>query len=181
MVDLGRLFQNDEISREVDPHWSEDELLNNDGLYGLSKVADQLNLDKRKIREFARDEEKAGIDIYSEYGLKKIEGSQWKILMRNFKQAYNDFKYRFSINEVKENIQRIPKGVTRKDFFGLRGYYKLKDVIKQGFLPFEHREVIAYLNRLEDPRAVAGAWKGPKEWYVDFEVFIINLHKHFTR
>ena len=181
MVDLARLFQSDEVSREIDPNWTEDDLLAKDGLYGLSKVADHFNLDKRKIREFAREEEKAGIDIYQEYGLKKIEGSQWKILMRNFKDVYEDFKRRFSMNVVKEDIQRIPKTIGRDEFFKLRGYFKLKEVIRQGYLPFEHREVIAYLNRLKDPREEAGAWKGPKEWYVDFEPFIINLHTHFTR
>ncbi len=50
MVDLGRLFQNDEVSREVDPDWTEDDLLDQDGLYGLSKVADHFDMDKRKIR-----------------------------------------------------------------------------------------------------------------------------------
>ena len=181
MVNLANLFQTDEISREIEHDWSEQDLLESDGLYSLSKVADHLGLDKRKIRELAREEEKAGVDIYETYGLKKIEGSQWKILMRQFKEVYPDFKHRYALQEVKENIRRLPPSLTRKEFFALRGYFKLKEVIGQGFLPFEHREVIAYLNRLEDPRNEAGAWKGPKEWYVDFEPFIINLHKHFTR
>jgi len=181
MVDLANLFKNDEISREIDPAWSKETLLEHDGLFSLSKVAEHLGLDKRKIREMAREEERAGVDIYERYGLKKIEGSQWKVLMRNFKKIYAELEDQFSLNEVRENIQRIPAELDREAFFSLRGYYKLKEVIGQGYLPFEHREVIAYLNRLEDPRREAGAWKGPKEWYVDFEPFIINLHKHFTR
>jgi len=181
MVDLANLFETDEISREIDPDWTREQLLESDGLYSLSKVADHLGLDKRKIRELAREEEKAGVDIYAVYGLKKIEGSQWKILMRNFKKAYPDLADAYAAQEVPEDIQRITMPLSRRAFFDLRGYYKLKEIIEQGFLPFEHREVIAYLNRLEDPRAEAGAWKGPKEWYVDFEPFVINLHKHFTR
>lgn len=181
MMDLANLFENDEISREIDPSWSIEDLLEHDGLFSLSKVAEHLGLDKRKIRELAREKEREGVDIYEIYGLKKIEGSQWKVLMRKFKKIYPELEGRFSMNEVRENIQRLAGKLSRKAFFDLRGYYKLKEVIGQGFLPFEHREVIAYLNRLDDPRREAGAWKGPKEWYVDFEPFIINLHKHFTR
>lgn len=178
-MDLSRLFLDDEVSREVEPQWSEQELLAQNGLFPLAKVAAHLHMDGRRLREFAREQEASGIDVYQQYGLKKMRGSQWKVLMRVFRNHHESFKQRFGRSLDRAGVQTLDEQLSREHFFNLRGFFKLKEVMEQGFLPLGHREVTSYLKTLENPREQAAAWREGKDWFVDFEPFILNLNQHF--
>lgn len=177
-LDLGSLFAEDEILSEVDPKLTADELLATDGVYAFSKVVDALNLDKKRLRDFAKKQDEAGIDVYEEYGLKKVEGSQWRVRMKNFREAYDFFRDNF-FGGSGEDIQTIPKGISRERFFKLRGNYKLKAVLQTGYLPFDLREVTGILKKENATREKTGAWKGLKDWYVDFEPFVVWLYSRY--
>ncbi len=181
LSDLSRLFKKDEVLTEIDPHWTEEDLLSQDGVFSFSKVIDVLGLDKKKIREFAKSQEEAGVDIYGKYGLKKMEGSQWRIRMKIFREAVDEFKQKFWYEGQEKDIQRVPDGVTRQDFFNLRGKFKLKEVVETGYLPYDMREVTSFLKKEEISREKSGCWKGAKDWYVDFVPFILFLYARFQK
>lgn len=181
LPDLSRLFKADEILTEIDPEWTEEDLLSQDGVFSFSKVIDVLGLDKKKIREFAKSQDEAGVDIYVKYGLKKMEGSQWRIRMKIFRKAVVEFKRKFWYERQEKDIQRVHDGIFREAFFNLKGKFKLKEVVETGYLPYDMREVTSFLKKEEISREESGCWKGAKDWYVDFVPFILFLYARYQK
>ena len=178
-LNLADLFDRDEHITDIDPEWSEEELVSHDGVFAFSKVIDALGLDKKRIREFAKKEDQAGVDIYEEYGLKKMEGSQWRIRMKTFRDKLESFRDSFRMEAKEENIQNVPNGISREKFFKLRGKFKLKEVIEAGYLPYDMREISGILKKEKIKREESGCWKGAKDWYVDFVPFILFVFSRY--
>lgn len=188
--EIAELFASDEALREVDPDWSVEEMLAQQGMFRFSKVVEKLDLDPHKFRRFIHsfEDEKA---LYQEWGVTKA--GQFRVRMAVFKDRVPLAKQRFQkkpkrppVNydpSMPSQYQTLPEELSREQFFLLEGIYRLNDVMARGLLPYEIREIQRFIDNDGDrlPYEVCGCWKSKKFLLLRFEKFIVWVYSLFHK
>lgn len=175
------LFEQDEFHGIVNPEWSCEELLSKAGVFKLTHVCQILDINQPALRKLLNEETKSGKDTYALYGLKKEQGG-WYVRMKVFRHIFAKIKDRVGSAKRKLTLQKLPKEMSRVDFFKLTGTYKLADVMELNHLPYSYDQTVAMVKRLSStgislqvPQNPTGCWLDSEKsrfWLCDFQPFL---------
>ncbi len=172
-MQLEDLFDKNEV--ELDRKMKFDDIKQVKGIVPLPKVADALCIPEAQLRSFASSEAKT-VDIYKKFGIRKDAG-RWKVFVPRFLDSLDLIRGSLKKRKKKFVAQKVPRDITRKEFFQLQGTFKLNDIYKtnngSGFLPLPRLEVLALIKRNKLDKKTCGIFKHGKLHYLDFEVFLV--------
>ncbi len=175
------LFDPDERHGTVDPKWTREELLRQEGIFKLTHVCNLLSLNQPALRKLLNEEIKEGRDTYKRYGLKREQGG-WIVRMKTFARMVQKLESAVGLKKKRIKTKRVPKGISYAEFFKLEGIYKLADVMEPNYLPYSYEQITTLVKRGRDPdddqplpRELCGCWLDPERsrfWLCDFQPFL---------
>ena len=112
------LYADDKLMQEVDPDWSPEELLMQEGLFNLTDIAPLLDLDIRNLTRYAA---KLGKEARQKMGLDRV-GGLWVVQMRVFAPFYRTNPFR--------RVKRLPRDWTPEMLKYQDGVFWLTDVCR---------------------------------------------------
>lgn len=172
---IEHLFEESEYHNDLNRVANREELLRMKGAVPMTRAAKMLGINPKGLRNFAKQEQQSGVNVYDHYGLAG-DSERWQLHMPTFRAKLKFFKQRFGFASSQLMVEKIPNDITRQAFFNLRGIFKLSDVLSmelnegKGFIPIYKHEVLQVAKEL--PRDICGVFKPDKFWYVDFAVFL---------
>lgn len=161
--DIERIFQADEMRLlNVKPEWSEEELLDQEGIFFLKDVANKLQVHSSEFKKEARALEKMGQDPWDVMGIRKT-WTHWQVRMIRFAPYYRAHRL--------PKIRSVEKEWDGNDLLSQTGRFYLTDVCEK--IPFSTHQIRYQVRRCEDPRNEYGVWKDDqyKAYLVEMEAF----------
>lgn len=159
-----KIFDSDEMSlNAVDPAWSEEELLDQDGIFFLKDVAAKLGIPTLEFKNKARKVQDSGKNPWEIMGIRKT-WTHWQVRMRVFKPFFRDWWTCPKVTEVDEAWDT-------NDLIAQKGFFYLNDVCRK--IPFSNRQIRYQIQKCKDPKKSLGVWKDHnlKAFIVDMSVF----------
>lgn len=156
------VFEPDEVLRIViDPNWSAEELLDQEGMISLKDAARILKFDTGAAKRLSKKYQKLGENLYEETGLRKVLG-HWIIRMSKFGPYY---RRAFSVEYREVNPEW-----NGNDLLAEAGIFLLSDVCR--LLPFGGHQIRYQAKRLTDSHKEIGVFTGPNgRYFIDMLPF----------
>lgn len=166
------LFAKDEMKLcSINPSWSEDELLDQEGIFYLKDVVQALNMPSASLKKMAMDMEAKGLSSWEEMGIRKT-WTHWIVRMKKFA----DFFY----NNDLQTVLDVDPRWDANELLEQKGLYYLTDVCAK--LPFTAHQIRYQVRRNRNSREDFGVWKDEKyrSYIVDMEVFSEWIYRIWT-
>lgn len=160
---IEKVFQEDEMRLlTVKPEWSEEELLDQSGIFFLKDVATKLEVHSSEFKKEARALERMGQDPWEVMGIRKT-WTHWQVRMLKFAPYYLAHRL--------PKIRSVEKDWDGNDLLSQTGRFYLTDVCEK--IPFSTHQIRYQVRRCEDPRNEYGVWKDDqyKAYLVEMEAF----------
>jgi len=157
------VFNPDEMElKSVDPEWTEEELLDQEGIFFLKDVAAKLQIHPQEFKKHAKELENKGNNPWEKMGIRKT-WTHWQVRMKVFGPYFRAWHLP-RINKVKEDWD----GNT---LLSQKGQFYLSDVCEK--IPFSTHQIRHQIRKSENPGDEYGVWKDPayKGYLVQMEVF----------
>lgn len=123
------LFEPDEWKTiKIDPEWSEQDLLDQEGMVELTKLLPFLKTDKSTILKHVFLYERHNHDPYKEMGLRRISRT-WFVRMKVFSVHYQAL--------LKNHYNTIPEELDQGDILKLEGRYNVEEVCERLSLDYD--------------------------------------------
>lgn len=161
--EVEKIFNEDEMSLlNVDPEWSEETLLNQEGIFFLKDVAQKLQVSSGEFKKEARALEKKNQNPWEVMGIRKT-WTHWQVRMRKFAPYYRSHRL--------PKIQRVDPDWDGNHLLSQKGRFYLTDVCDK--IPFSTHQIRYQVRRCDNPREDYGVWKDEqyKAYLVDMEIF----------
>jgi hypothetical protein len=158
-----KIFNDDEMRLlNVKPEWSEEELLNQEGIFFLKDVAQKLQVHSSEFKKEARAHEKMGQNPWEVMGIRKT-WTHWQVRMKKFAPYYKAHRL--------PKIRTVEKHWDGNTLLGQKGRFYLTDVCEK--IPFSTHQIRYQVRRCVDPKEEYGVWKDDqyKAYLVDMEKF----------
>lgn len=146
---------------EVNPHWSEDELLEKDGLFLLGPVCKKLGVDIALVRKKFKDKKAEGEDTWETIGISKVL-SVWFVRMDRFAPYYRNEKY--------FKIQKVNPAWDGNELMVQSGLYFLTDVCEK--IPFTPHQFRHQVRNNPNAEKELGVW-----WDEELKHYIVRMEK----
>ena len=154
------LFQDDEMTlRQIDPNWSHEELLNQEGIFFLKDICKVLGLDTIKVKRRARGYKNA----YAILGARKV-WNHWIIRMKTFAPYYR--------KHLIPKTRKVDPEWDGNTLLKQKGVFLLTDISKK--LPFSTHQLRYQAKRNPNSRKEYGIWKDK-----ELKVFLVNMEPFF--
>ena len=157
------VFQPDEMNlRSVNSEWSENELLQQTGIFYLKDVTNHLGLASSDLKKQAREFQTQDIDPWVRMGIRKT-WTHWIVRMTIFSKFYQA--------EGPLRIQRVNPNWDANDLLSKTGIFYLTEVCTK--LPFTPHQIRYQVKQSGDARTDFGVWKDPnhKSYLIEMQVF----------
>jgi len=161
--DIEHIFNEDEMQLlEVDPEWTEEELLSQEGIFFLKDVAQKLDVSSSELKKEARAMEREKRNPWEIMGIRKT-WTHWQVRMLRFAPYYRSHRL--------PKIRAVEKDWDGNVMLSKKGRFYLTDVCEK--IPFSTHQIRYQVRRCEDPRSEYGVWKDEqyKAYLVDMEIF----------
>ena len=161
--EIEKIFNEDEMRLlNVKPEWSEEELLEQRGIFFLKDVAIKLQVHSSEFKKEARTLEKEGLNPWETMGIRKT-WTHWQVRMKKFAPYYRAHRL--------PKIRTVEKQWDGNTLLGQSGRFYLTDVCEK--IPFSTHQIRYQVRRCEDPQNEYGVWKDEqyKAYLVDMEKF----------
>lgn len=161
--DVEKIFNDDEMRLlSVKPEWSEEEMLNQEGIFFLKDVAQKLQVHSSEFKKEARVLEKMGQNPWDAMGIRKT-WTHWQVRMKKFAPYYRAHRL--------PKIQNVEKSWDGNTLLSQEGRFYLTDVCEK--IPFSTHQIRYQVRRCENPKEEYGVWKDEqyKAYLVDMEKF----------
>ena len=158
-----KIFNDDEMRLlSVKPEWTEEEMLNQEGIFFLKDVAQKLQVHSSEFKKEARNIEKSGKNPWEVMGIRKT-WTHWQVRMKKFAPYYR-------ANRLPK-IQTVHKDWDGNTLLSQEGRFYLTDVCEK--IPFSTHQIRYQVRRCPNPREEYGVWKDDqyKAYLVEMETF----------
>ncbi|MDJ0840978.1 MAG: hypothetical protein QNK37_30990 [Acidobacteriota bacterium] len=173
MVDnIEKVFNADEMElKAVEPDWTEEELLNQEGIFFLKDVAAKLDLHPQEFKKHAKELENQGKNPWQVMGIRKT-WTHWQVRMKVFGSYFRSWHL--------PRIHKVQENWDGNTLLSQKGQFYLSDVC--GKIPFSTHQIRHQIRKSEDPASEYGVWKDPayKGYLVQMEVFSEWIKKIWT-
>lgn len=169
-----KIFAEDEMQlKTVDPAWSQQDLLDQDGIFFLKDVATHLGIPTMEFKNRARKITRNGHNSWKHMGIRKT-WTHWQVRMRVFKPYFESWW-------TCPNVEALNEDWDTNQMLAQRGTYYLNDVCRK--LPFTMRQVRYQMQKERDPKAMMGIWKDHnlKTFVVDMPTFAAYMKAVWKR
>ena len=158
MNDSAIIFGQDEMKLlKVDPEWSQEYLLSQQGIFFLKDVARKLGVKPSILKESARLLELEGEDPWEVMGIRKT-WTHWQVRMTTFSTYYLTHR----------PARRVEAHWDANTLLSQKGAFKLTDVCEK--IPFLPHQIRYRARCCADPKEEYGVYKD-KHYLVDMEKF----------
>lgn len=158
-----RIFEDDEMQLlQVDPDWSEAELLKKRGIFFLKDVAQVLDVQSNELKREAQKLEKSGQDAWDLMGIRKT-WTHWQVRMKVFAPYYQAHRL--------PKIRKVHDEWDANTLLAQEGRFYLTEVCEK--IPFTTHQIRYQVRRCDDPKNEYGVWKDDqyKAYLVDMKRF----------
>lgn len=158
-----RIFNDDEMRLlSVKPDWTEDELLDQKGIFFLKDVAQKLLVHSSEFKKEARTLERKGENSWDVMGIRKT-WTHWQVRMMKFSPYYRAHRL--------PKIQNVEKAWDGNTLLSQIGRFYLTEVCEK--IPFSTHQIRYQVRRCPNPKEEYGVWKDEqyKAYLVDMEKF----------
>jgi hypothetical protein len=147
----------------VDPTWTEEELLAQDGIFFLKDVAGQLNIPSLEFKNQAKKLQKRGKNPWEVMGIRKT-WTHWQVRMKLFAPYFKEWW-------DCPKVQTVEEDWNANELLANPGIYYLNDVCRK--LPFTTRQIRYQMQKHDNPKEQLGVWKDQnlKSFLVDMDTF----------
>jgi hypothetical protein len=159
-----KIFDSDEMKLSVvDPAWTVDEMLAEDGIFFLKDVGAKLGIATLEFKNHARRLQSSGQNSWEVMGIRKT-WTHWQVRMSVFRSYFQQWWKSPSVAQFDESWDA-------NTLLNQTGVYLLSDICRK--IPFTGRQIRYQMQKLEDPKGSMGVWKddGAKQYLVDMRVF----------
>ena len=168
------IFKNNEGKRcDVDPAWSPEQVLAQDGIFYLKDLVKLLSLDRNLLQQLYRNEIRSGLNPWNTLGLRLVFG-QYLVNMSVFSTYYQA--------HLVPCWQEVNRDWDGNELLAQKGVFLLTEVCKN--IPFSDRQIRYQCRKNADHREVMGVWRDSSARYlVDmavFSVWIKQMVKQFS-
>ena len=155
------VFEPDEMqSRQVDPNWTPEILLKQEGIFFLKDIVEILDLNQPMLKKEIARIKKSGKDPYSITGVRKV-WQHWMVRMKVFAPYYRQY--------LVLPFNRLPKDWDANTLLSQsEGIYLLTDICT--IIPFTTYQIRYQAKKLNDSKKVMGVWKDKT-----FKLFFVDL------
>lgn len=161
--EVEKIFKEDEMRlMTVRPEWSEEELLDQEGIFFLKDVAQKLQVHSSEFKKEARALEKADENPWEVMGIRKT-WTHWQVRMKKFAPYYRAHRL--------PKIRAVDSDWDGNELLAQEGTFYLTDVCEK--IPFSTHQIRYQVRRCKDPRSEYGVWKDEqyKAYLVDMPTF----------
>lgn len=145
--------------RNVDPEWTIDDLLAEDGIFFLKDIVGLLGVPGLKIKKHAKALTKEGKNAYALMGARKV-WNHWIVRMTTFAPYF--------VVNLKPLTSPVKEEWDGNTLLKQKGIYLLTDVCEK--LPFTTHQLRYQAKKLSDPKKEIGIWKDE-----DLSVFVVDM------
>ncbi len=163
LSEVERIFNEDEMRLlNVKPEWSEEDLLNQEGIFFLKDVAQKLQVHSSEFKKEARAQEKMGNNPWDVMGIRKT-WTHWQVRMKKFSPYYKAHRL--------PKIRTVEKHWDGNTLLSQTGRFYLTDVCEK--IPFSTHQIRYQVRRCPKPQEEYGVWKDDqyKAYLVEMETF----------
>lgn len=160
-----QIFEADEMTlRSIQPEWTVDELLKQEGIFYLKDIVRKLQLSTADFKKKAEELEQAGESPWETMGLRKA-WTHWIVRMKRFGEFLNTHSMPF--------VREVEPEWDANLLLSQSGYFYLSDVCEK--IPFSAHQIRFQIRRNRNAREEFGAWKdeGYKTYIVDMDRFSV--------
>ena len=157
-----RIFENDEMQLlSVDPTWSTEELLAQEGIFYLKDVAKKLRISSHQLKQTAQRLVKDGKSPWKTMGMQPV-WTHWLVRMKVFAPY---------IRKHMQMVREVENAWDGNHLLKEKGLFYLVDVCRH--IPFTPNQIRYHANRNSNSRELYGVWKDEylNAFLVDMEVF----------
>ena len=157
------VFEKDEMQlRTINAEWTEEELLDKEGIFYLKDVANKLNMSSADFKKKAADLELGGQSAWEVMGIRKA-WTHWIVRMKKFGHYLK--------NNSLPRIQEVKGEWDGNQLLSMKGQFYLSDVCEK--IPFTSHQIRYQARQNENAREEFGVWKDPayKTYIVEMEAF----------
>jgi len=165
----GQVFESDEMKlASVDPNWSEEDFLEQEGIFYLKDVASKLEIPSSEIKKRALALEKKGNSAWLKMGVRKT-WTHWIVRMTVFSKYFETL--------APSRIRRVDSNWDANFLMAQKGRFFLSDVCEK--LPFTADQIRYQARHNTKSKQEFGVWKEPrhKSYLVDMETFAKWIRK----
>ena len=158
-----RIFEPDEMRLcSINPEWTADELLNQEGIFYLKDVVNKLQMSSADFKKKASDIEIEGDSPWEVMGIRKA-WTHWIVRMKKFGQYIS--------THAMPNIREVDDQWDGNKLLSQKGQFYLTDVCER--IPFSAHQIRYQARTNRNCRKEYGVWKdeGYKTYIVEMEVF----------
>lgn len=159
----------------VDARTDKYSLLMMKGMFHFRHIRSILNLKSSTLTALKNKCAKNKVDMYQEYGVKKVAGSQYIIRMSRFSRYYTEHYLGKKSSGTPYKVQVVPQDAQNvNSIFRLKGIYKFNDIRS---LPPLSQFAERILTKIQPVKSeienLCGIWLDPtvNEYVVNMEVF----------
>ncbi len=159
-----KIFDSDEMKlNAVDPAWTVEEMLAEDGIFFLKDVAAKLGIATLDFKNQARRLQDSGQNPWEVMGIRKT-WTHWQVRMSIFRGYFQHWWHSPAVSTFDEDWDA-------NELINQSGVYLLSDVCRK--IPFTGRQIRYQMQKMADPKAAMGVWKDDnlKQYLVDMRVF----------
>lgn len=159
----GQVFESDEMKLAgVDPNWSEEDFLDQEGIFYLKDVANKLEIPSSEIKKRALAMENKGKSAWLKMGVRKT-WTHWIVRMTVFSKYFESM--------ASSRIRRVDPNWDGNFLLGQKGRFFLSDVCEK--LPFTADQIRYQARHNRKSKHEFGVWKEPrhKSYLVEMETF----------
>ncbi|MCB1053531.1 MAG: hypothetical protein H6510_16065 [Acidobacteria bacterium] len=157
--------------KEVKKDWSQEELLDQEGIFSLKDVAKKLGTKtvviRRQIAKLERENKDA--QPWEVMGVSNWAGGTYLVDMQRFKNWWKKVPKEKRYIKEQPEYQEFPKLDSIKKVFELTGVYLFEDV--KSFLPIPEVSLKNSIRKSTNPESEIGVWCVGKVFYVRMETF----------
>ena len=161
--EIDMIFNEDEMRLlSVKPEWSEEDMLNQQGIFFLKDVALKLEIHSSEFKKEARVLEKMGKDPWDVMGIRKT-WTHWQVRMVKFAPYFRAHRL--------PKIHTVEKTWDGNTLLSQKGRFYLTDVCEK--IPFSTHQIRYQVRRSANPKEEYGVWKDDqyKAYLVEMEAF----------
>lgn len=158
-----QVFQADEMElRTVNPEWSEEELLTQEGIFFLKDVAAKLKVHPQDFKKHAKEIETRGEAAWEVMGIRKT-WTHWQVRMKVFGPYFHSWKL--------PRVNKVDKNWDGNTLLSQTGHFYLSEVCDK--IPFSTHQIRHQIRKADNPAEDFGVWKDPayKGYLVEMDVF----------
>lgn len=158
---MDEIFKRDEMGpNTVDPNWTEEQLLEQDGVFFLKDLESTLDINKIEVIRDYRKSPRIPGEAWTEIGVRKM-WTHFIVRMKFFAPYYR--------KTIRAKAQKVRPEWDANDLLQQDGIFKMVDVAKK--LPFSGHQLRHQAKQTRDSREAIGIWKEGKNYFVDMKKF----------